>query len=654
LTENRTVWDGGGCSTEDECLRQTRTWDGEMSTSSVILGDVASTGTTAAEVSTSSLTLSDSATSGTTTADTRTSSLTPSDTATPATTTAESSTSSATPSDTAIPGITTTDVSTSSETHNDTAFLGTTTTDSSTSSATPSDTQGSTTALTSTVTAIPGTTTPDTTTSSVPAGDTSTPGTTTAEATTSSVPPGDTSAPGTTTPEGSTTSGTSKATTSSATPSENANRGPTTTKASTSSVTRSDSAIPGKTTTEATMSSITSSRNTSSGITTAKATTPSSSTPDATRPVSSSIPTTPSSTASSAASTAGPCQNGGTWDGLKCQCPTQFYGKSCEKVYPIIDIGQPPKTVSALVNLTVTVTSEVYTIALQNRSSEEFQKFNETFTKQMNIAYHGIPEYDGVNIVSLTEGSVVVEHTVFLSTNYTPEFKEVLDKAAQKVIENITYVTRVQIGDVYTCKDIMCFNVSATEVLNVVIDYDPEEECKKLAGQYADYFFVEYKDGNPYCISSCASDFTTSMDCNAGECMVELSGPRCYCLTSDTHWYSGETCQWSIRKTLLYGLLGAAAGVLLIILAILLVFACRSRRQRERQKSKVSHLYQWHEEGSGPTPRTFQNVGFDIGEEHRGSVHPDSIYSNFQPSLSHIDHEKKTEIQRPQVFLTAL
>ncbi|XP_062946056.1 mucin-17-like [Cynocephalus volans] len=337
----------------------------------------------------------------------------------------------------------------------------------------------------------------------------------------------------------------------------------------------------------------------------------------------------------------GPCQNGGNWDGLKCQCPTQFYGKNCENVYPSIDIGQPPKTVSALVNLTVTVTSEVYTIALQNRSSEEFQKFNETFTKQMNIAYSGIPEYDGVNITSLTEGSVVVEHTVFLSTNYTPEFKEVLDKAAQKVKENITYVTRVQIGDIYTCKDIMCFNTSATEVLNVVTDYDPEEECKKLAGPYADYFFVEYKDGNPYCISSCASDFTTSMDCNAGECIVELSGPRCYCPTSDTHWYSGQTCQWSIRKTLVYGLLGAAGGVLLVLLAILLVFACRSRRQLERQKSKVSRFYQWHEEGSGPTPRTFQNVGFDIGEEHRGSVYPDSIYSNFQPSLSHIDHEKK-------------
>lgn len=47
--------------------------------------------------------------------------------------------------------------------------------------------------------------------------------------------------------------------------------------------------------------------------------------------------------------------------------------------------GPPPKIVSAQVKLTVTVTSESFSKELQNRSSPQFQKFNETFTKQVAL-----------------------------------------------------------------------------------------------------------------------------------------------------------------------------------------------------------------------------------------------------------------------------
>jgi hypothetical protein len=46
------------------------------------------------------------------------------------------------------------------------------------------------------------------------------------------------------------------------------------------------------------------------------------------------------------------------------------------------------QTVSAQVELTVTVTNQVYHDELQNRSSEEFKKFNESFPEQVNLGQH--------------------------------------------------------------------------------------------------------------------------------------------------------------------------------------------------------------------------------------------------------------------------
>ena len=54
------------------------------------------------------------------------------------------------------------------------------------------------------------------------------------------------------------------------------------------------------------------------------------------------------------------------------------------------------------------------------------------------------------------------------------------------------------------------------------------------------------------------------------------------CLTTDTDWYRGETCEFSTKKSLVYGLVGAVGAVILIVLVIMLVFTFRSRREVKR------------------------------------------------------------------------
>uniref|UniRef100_A0A8C0WT05 SEA domain-containing protein n=1 Tax=Castor canadensis TaxID=51338 RepID=A0A8C0WT05_CASCN len=340
------------------------------------------------------------------------------------------------------------------------------------------------------------------------------------------------------------------------------------------------------------------------------------------------------------------CQNGGLWDGLKCQCTSLYYGPRCEEVVDSIEIDQ---TVSAQVELTVTVTNQVYHDELQNRSSEEFKKFNDIFSKQMKIIYTGISEYEGVNIIELRPGSVVVKHDVLLKTHYTPAYKEIFNQAKLQVEEKIQNATKMQTSN----STLLCFNSTATAVQNITVTVNPEEECQSAGKEFAAYFTPEYKDGKLYCVTPCMSGFNTSLDCHYGKCQLQRSGPQCLCLTTDTHWYTGETCDWGVQKSLVYGLLGAVGAVLLVALVIVLVFVFLFKREAKR-RSRVTQLYKWNEEDGRPAHGTFQNTGFDVSEDREDYVHVDSVYSNFEASLSHINPETKIHIQRPQVITTAL
>lgn len=316
-------------------------------------------------------------------------------------------------------------------------------------------------------------------------------------------------------------------------------------------------------------------------------------------------------------------------------------------------------TITASVEVSVTVTSQEYSEELKNPNSTAFRDFNETFTKQMALIYAGIPEYEGVIIRNLSKGSIVVDYDVILKSQYVSEFESSLNDIVSNLETKIKNATTLQVQDSNNnCSALLCFNSTLTRVQTsnvTVVRENLEETCKREAGEdFAQYVTLGLKDNRWYCVTPCLSGFNTSKNCNYGKCQLQRSGPRCLCLSTDTHWYSGENCDWGIQKSLVYGLVGAGVAVLLVILVILSVFSIHYRRDAQRQRSRVSEMYRWGEEEGRASPGTFHNVGFEHNEEQESSISFDSVYSNFQPSLNHINPERKIQIQRPQVVMTSL
>ncbi|CAO2630042.1 MUC17 [Lemmus lemmus] len=340
------------------------------------------------------------------------------------------------------------------------------------------------------------------------------------------------------------------------------------------------------------------------------------------------------------------CQNGGKWDGLKCQCTSLFYGPRCEEVVETIEIEA---TVSATVEVTVRVTSQNFSEELNDQKSQKFKDFNKTFTEQMTLIYAGIPEYEGVVIRKLRNGSIIVDYDVILKAQYTSEYENELQDLKSNVQEKIIAATQVQVsGAENNCTEfLLCFNAEDTKVQNITVSdvVNPQEECRQLAGEdYEQFVFAEQKDNKWHCITACSAGFKASLDCHYGKCQLQRNGPQCLCLTTDTHWYSGETCDWGIQKSLVYGLVGAGVAVLLVVLVILAVFSFRFRREAQRQSFKVTQMQKWNEE-EGRTPGTYRNFGFEHNEDREDYINLGSVYSNFEV-LRNVNPEEKVRMMQ--------
>ncbi|XP_032003445.1 mucin-12-like, partial [Hylobates moloch] len=350
----------------------------------------------------------------------------------------------------------------------------------------------------------------------------------------------------------------------------------------------------------------------------------------------------------------GLCQEGQIWNGKQCVCPQGYVGYQCLSPLESFPVETPEKLRAAL-GMRVKVTYRNFTEKMNDLSSQEYQNFSTLFKNRMDVVLKGddLPQYRGVNIRRLLNGSIVVKNDVILETDYTLEYEKLFENLAEIVKAKIVNETKTIPVNPDSCREaILCYSEDDTFVdSSVTPGFDFQEQCtQKAAEGYAQFYYVDVLDGKLACVNKCTKGTKSQMNCNLGTCQLQRSGPRCLCPNTDTHWYWGETCEFNIAKSLVYGIVGAVMAVLLLALIILVILFSLSQRKQHREQYDVPQ--EWRKEG---TPGIFQKTAIWEDQNLRDSRFGlENAYNNFRPTLETVDSRTELHIQRPEMVASAV
>ncbi|XP_057384806.1 mucin-12 [Balaenoptera acutorostrata] len=352
--------------------------------------------------------------------------------------------------------------------------------------------------------------------------------------------------------------------------------------------------------------------------------------------------------------TSGQCYNGATWNGEKCACTQGYFGYQCQSPLGYFFIETPTK-INATVELRVKVTNRNFTKDLNNISSHTYQNFVQLFKSQMDKSYRSkdFPQYRGVIIRKLLNGSVMVEHEVVMEADFTSEFQELFANLTKIIKAKVMNETGKLLSDCKACENIsrLCYSEKDTFVNETVkLGFDLQEQCtRNAAKEFAQFYYVDDLDGKLACVTKCTPGTKSQMNCHHGRCQLQQSGPHCLCLNSDTHWHWGESCEFSTSKSMVYGIVGAMVVLLVVSVVVLAILLSQSQRKLHRQENNLSR--DWQEED---VPGNFQNTGVWEGQNLQGDTFGlENVYRHFQPSLQNVDPTTELHIQRPTVVTTA-
>ncbi|KAM6032639.1 mucin-17-like, partial [Theristicus caerulescens] len=340
------------------------------------------------------------------------------------------------------------------------------------------------------------------------------------------------------------------------------------------------------------------------------------------------------------------CQNGGVYDGIKCICSAQFYGPLCEYSTSSIDTTLPfPGTILAQTQLVVTVTNFNYTEELEDTQSETYRSFEEHFKKEIKKIYGNIPGYEGVKIISLKSGSIVVDHEVFFTVTETKNTTENFEVITKDLVGKLQETVASQ-GACQHNNTVLCLTVSPNPISkNMTAAPSLDGICwQRAPNEYRDFYYALPMDGVIRCITNCTPNTPNTMDCNYGQCHVTRTGPRCFCQDEALYWYTGTQCSGRISK-LAMGL-GLVATVFFIGCIVLTVVLIRNRRRKSWSDAQSSTGDNWYED-DGCTWNS--EDGFFYSNRGAGSTTGSETQSKFTPSLELVDTSTSMRISRPKV-----
>ncbi|XP_072000744.1 mucin-17-like [Engystomops pustulosus] len=245
----------------------------------------------------------------------------------------------------------------------------------------------------------------------------------------------------------------------------------------------------------------------------------------------------------------------------------------------------------------------------------------------MALLYKQIENYDGVQILKIKKGSVVVEHLILLRVS-KDKSNEVIDQVT--TILNNTNCTSEDKNEQ------LCFNANAT----IVRDITAEAMCSNhpdIPEEVQQHYTTVNLSGNVTCVSKCSVYSDKAVNCNTGQCSVTLEGPHCYCKTTSDYWYTGDHCQTAISKPGVYGGVAVGLFVLLVVFIIMTIILYRRRHVSDKENLIQGKGKQWFDDG-------WEEDNYDGGIIHnKGSV-TESIYD-----LTTVNTNIKINLPRPKI-----
>nr|CAI9708863.1 unnamed protein product [Rangifer tarandus platyrhynchus] len=354
------------------------------------------------------------------------------------------------------------------------------------------------------------------------------------------------------------------------------------------------------------------------------------------------LTTTQMTTQSRFISSPGTCDNGGTWTQGHCSCPRTFYGSRCELAAREIYLD----TVDTEVGMEVSVNQE-FSPDLNDNSSKVYRDFTNTFQDQIKKIYQNVQGFKEVQILSLRNGSIVVEYLVLLELPFSTQLEEEYEKVKVALKEELQNVS--QDGNSCQNDQVLCFKPDSIKVNNATrTELSPEAICRRAAAEgYEGFYFPFLEENKLRCVTNCTAGLEGAIDCHQGQCVLQRSGPSCRCFSTDTHWFSGPRCEVAISwKALVGGLAVAGALLLLLLVVALSLFVLRSRRRDRQGRGRSRDDRKWFETWDENTAGTFSNSGFEDDSEF--------YEENFPVALDTVDTNATVHIHRPEMALSSL
>ncbi|XP_073510509.1 mucin-17-like isoform X3 [Phyllobates terribilis] len=401
-----------------------------------------------------------------------------------------------------------------------------------------------------------------------------------------------------------------------------------------------------------------------------------------------------STTILSPSTTSAECQNGGTFDGNKCICQDSFYGSLCESIIERVEFGE---TVDVSVTVTLSFPNRPFTPDLDDKTTVEYKNFAKDFKDQMALVYADVPEYSDVEItgvraieggivkyedfgkkindemnvvnakisrdedvipLSARSGGIIVDHIIILLVEYKAGSN--LNVSYEELFERVDGLLNSMAKNCTTDDTSeFCFTDEiVTE--QIPLPSDLERCLARIPDGFEDFYTTVLTSEGLSCVSHCEPTSKKYFDCNKGKCEIQkTTGPVCFCSDTDTYIYTGPRCTSPILKAGVYGGVGAAIAILVIIVAVVGVFLYRSHHKKEIP-TLINDKDKWYDdtEDEWSVQKGFSNVSEDFNEGETDGQYHDTTNTTpiiqpekeaFKPNLESVDTSIEVKIQRPVV-----